>query len=220
MRKHIARIACVVFAFLTLDASAQEQTNYAYDALGRLVQVSTNSGTTTAYNYDKASNRSRVQTVTPATIGNGSFEHPNLANYQYLPAAPDLQFVGSAGISVEGDAWGFPSPWEGRQVAFLQSSSSSIGAVQLQARNLTVGRTYRIMFALSQRPDYGVNTVRLLINGTLAWSSAPASDQQFTAYLGPTFTAAATTADLRFESSLTPNDSGSGLDAIGIQRLD
>ncbi len=51
----------------SVPVHSAETTTYAYDAKGRLVRVvksgGPNSGTTTNYEHDKASNRKRVQTT-------------------------------------------------------------------------------------------------------------------------------------------------------------
>lgn len=69
---------------LGTSAAAQEVVTYSYDALGRLVATSTNgganNGTTSAYSYDAASNRTNVTvsasgggTPTPAPMPSCSF---------------------------------------------------------------------------------------------------------------------------------------------------
>ena len=156
-------------------AMAMETLTYGYDALGRLIRTSKDAAgpNISTYQYDAASNRQRVTTYPEATIPNGDFENPALSSYVYDPAAPGLSFSGSAGISRYGDAWGFPTPWSGRQVAFLQASGGT-GAVEMTAVNLYPGHQYQIAFAAAQRPGYATNTLQGFVNGVQVWSGVPA----------------------------------------------
>lgn len=90
-------------------AGADKTTRYQYDALGRLTSVQDDGSNPTAstYQFDAANNRTRVTVSAPARVLNGGFENPVISSYQYTPSAPDLAFVGNAGIAVIGDAWGF-----------------------------------------------------------------------------------------------------------------
>lgn len=202
-------------------AMAMETLTYGYDALGRLIRTSKDAAgpNISTYQYDAASNRQRVITYPEATIPNGDFENPALSSYVYDPAAPGLSFSGSAGISRYGDAWGFPAPWSGRQVAFLQAASGGTGAVEMTAVNLYPGHQYQIAFAAAQRPGYATNTLQVFVNGAQVWSGIPASADHFTPYPTSTFVTSSDSVTIRFASSPSSQDSASAIDSISIQRL-
>lgn len=217
-----ASLAVIGMALICVDTPADAGiTRYGYDALGRLTKVEGDgaNASVTNYQFDAASNRTRVSTSTPARVLNGSLEDPAIGSYQYNPSVPDLSFIGGAGIAVNGDPWSFPAPWHGRQVAFVQSSSGQIGSVELTAKGLVPGRSYRYAFAASQRPGFPVNVLKVYIDGNLVWDAAPASASQFTPYPTSSFVASSETSKIRFSSSPTSYDSSSAIDAISIERL-
>lgn len=202
-------------------AGAEKTTRYQYDALGRLtgVQDDGSNPTSSTYQFDAASNRTRVIVSAPARVLNGGFENPAIGSYQYTPSTPDLAFVGNAGIAVNGDAWGFPAPWDGRQVGFVQSGSGQTGSIELTATSLVPGRTYRYAFAAAQRPGFPANSLKVYVDGNLVWNAAPSSASQFTPYPTLSFVASSDRSKIRFSSSATSYDSSSAVDAVSIERL-
>ncbi|WP_322966066.1 hypothetical protein [Sphingomonas fuzhouensis] len=202
-------------------AMALETATFSYDALGRLIRTSKDVAgpNISTYQYDAASNRQRATTYPEATIPNGDFENPALSSYVYDPAAPGLSFSGSAGISRYGDAWGFPAPWSGHQVAFLQATPGGTGAVEMTAVNLYPGHQYQIAFAAAQRPGYAANSLQVFINGVLVWSRVPASADHFTPYPTSSFVPSSDSVTIRFASSPSSQDSASAIDSISVQRL-
>lgn len=217
---------CKIYAWLAISLTVisipqniYAETKYIYDAKGRLVEVQEQGATISRYTYDKVDNRKRVVTSWPAVIENGSFEDPVLASYRYGPEAPGLNFQYGAGISVAGDAWGFPAPKHGRQVAFLQSGGGAFGTIWMKATNLTAGKTYRINFSLSQRPGFPTNSVRLYVSNQLIWDAVPGSNQAFATYSSSVFVAQSSSVEVRFSSSPTSDDTGSGLDAVSISQI-
>ncbi len=207
---------------LASTSGAQESKQFTYDALGRLTKVESGSGPNAAqsaeYDFDKAGNRTRVRVAAPARVLNGTFENPALPAYAYAPAAPNVVFSGTAGIAVHGDAWGFPTPWHGRQVVFLQSSGNA-GSATMEATNLVVGRTYQFAFAVVRRPGSEANPVRVFVNNALVQTVTPSTDQNFVPFPTPSFVAGSQTATIRFEATSMAGDTSSGLDAVSIERL-
>jgi YD repeat-containing protein len=222
-RARPASLAVVSMSLLYIasSADAEKTIRYGYDALGRLTSAQDDGANASATNYqfDAASNRTKLSISAPARVLNGAFEDPVIESYQYNPSAPELSFVGLAGIAVNGDAWGFPAPWDGRQVAFVQSASGQTGSVELTASGLVPGRPYRFAFATSQRPGYPANSLRVYIDGNLVWDAAPASATQFTPYPTSLFVASSETSKIRFSSSPTSYDSSSAVDSVSIERL-
>lgn len=216
-------IAGLMLSGLAGASVAQESKQFTYDALGRLTKVESGSGPNDAqvseYMFDKAGNRTRVQVSAPARVENGSFESPSLDHYQLAPQTPNVQYSGSAGIAVHGDAVGFSAPWHGRQVVFLQSTGATVGSVTMQAKNLIIGKTYQIAYAVSRRPGYGTNSVNVYINGTLVQTVTAPTDQGFTPFPTPSFVATQPEWTIRFEATHVPNDSATALDAVSIERL-
>jgi hypothetical protein len=67
MMRALARSLLIILIAVPLPASAAETVTYVYDARGRLVQVvrtgTVNNGVTTAYQIDKADNRTNKTTT-------------------------------------------------------------------------------------------------------------------------------------------------------------
>lgn len=210
----------IVLQNLCLPALAQQTTEYNYDALGRLVGTSSSGahGLVSVIEYDAAGNRKRLATsAVLARVENESFEYPSTSTYIYTPSAPSIVFSGLAGIARDGSAWGFPPPWNGQQVAFLQSYGGRTGAIEMKAVNLTVGKTYFVAFASSRRPGHAGNVINLYVNTTLLWNIPPDTEVNFGGHATGTFVASDVTATIRFESSATSYDSASGIDAVSVQ---
>jgi hypothetical protein len=62
-------LALLIAALTAVAATASETINYSYDARGRLIQAkhggTVNNNVTANYTYDKASNRTNVNVVSP-----------------------------------------------------------------------------------------------------------------------------------------------------------
>lgn len=204
-----------------VPAGADRTTRYQYDGLGRLVTVQEDrpNATVSTYQIDAAGNRKRVIVTTPARVPNGSFETPAISCYQYNSSKPDVTFVGAAAIAVNGDAWGFPTPWAGRQVAIVQAAHGEAASVELTAANLVPGRTYRYAFAAAQRPNFPGNSLKVYIGGNLVWDAIPASATQFSTYPTGSFLASEATSKIRFSSTSTSYNFSSAVDAVSIERL-
>jgi hapalindole biogenesis HpiC1 cyclase-like protein len=75
-----------------------------------------------------------VATAVPVTIGNSSFETPELSgNFAYTPAGATWSFAGNAGISGPPSAFGSTPAPDGDQYAFLQTISSFSQQITLPA---------------------------------------------------------------------------------------
>lgn len=211
-----------IAALLAETASASEVFRYTYDAKGRLTNVdSSNSGSgSRAYSFDKADNRTRMQnTGASAAVLNGDAENPAVSNYAYNPSASDLVFSGGAGIAQNGGAWGFPAPWSGNQVFFIQASGNTAGYVEMKAVRLTVGQRYQFAFASAQRPGFPANSMKIYIDGNLVWDAPPDTADRFTPHPTQSFIASKDTATIRFAATPTSYDSSSAVDAVSVQPL-
>ncbi|EZP56497.1 hypothetical protein BW41_00643 [Sphingomonas sp. RIT328] len=207
---------------LTVSATASETVRNTYDAKGRLTNVDgSNSGSgSRVYSFDKADNRTRMQnTGAGATVLNGDAENPAVSNYAYNPSAPDLVFYGGAGIAQNGGAWGFPAPWSGNQVFFIQASGNTAGYVEMKAVRLTVGQRYQFAFASAQRPGFPANNMKIYIDGNLVWDAPPDTADRFTPHPTQSFIASKDTATIRFAATPTSYDSSSAVDAVSVQPL-
>lgn len=216
-------MACA-FVQLGTASSAQEAVTYTYDALGRLKASSATStfdSLNIQYQYDAAGNRTNVavQTNGPRTL-NGDFEVPAVNGFAYAPNAPSLTFKGLAGIAAYGSAWGFPPPWAGSQVAFLQAAHNTGGSLEVKAVHLNVGRRYQIVFAAARRPGYSENSLRIYVDNVLVWNAPPPTASHFSPFPTQSFIAVNTTAVVRFEATPTAYDSASAIDAVNVQQLD
>lgn len=224
VRQPAKRTAFLIFiAALPADsANASEVVRYSYDAKGRLTNVdSSDSGSgSRAYSYDKTDNRTRMQsTGASATVLNGDAENPAVSNYAYNPSAPDLVFSGGAGIAQNGGAWGFPTPWSGNQVFFIQASGNTAGYVEMKAVRLTIGQRYQFAFASAQRPGFPANNMKIYIDGSLVWDAPPDTADRFTPHPTQSFVATKDTAIIRFAATPTSYDSSSAIDAVSVQPL-
>ena len=213
----------IFIAALPADSvNASEVVRYSYDAKGRLTNIdSSNSGSgSRAYSFDKADNRTRMQnTGANATVLNGDAENPAVSNYAYNPSAPDLVFSGGAGIAQNGGAWGFPAPWSGNQVFFIQASGNTAGYVEMKAVRLTIGQRYQFAFASAQRPGFPANNMKIYIDGNLVWDAPPDTPDRFTPHPTQSFVASKDTATIRFAATPTSYDSSSAIDAVSVQPL-
>ncbi|QDC36362.1 hypothetical protein FIL70_02990 [Sphingobium fuliginis ATCC 27551] len=210
---------------LVQKGEAQSTESYGYDGHGRLISKTVDGpqNSSTSYIFDKADNRTQVSVTTgQSIILNRSFEFPQVSDFQYQPDASSAQgisFVSGSGVARNGGAWGFPTPWQGSQVAFLQATSSGAGYFDVPITGLTVGATYRVAFATAQRPNYAANAVTVSVAGQVLWNGIPASATQFTPYATNSFVANAATMTLRFSASPSSVDSASAIDAVSVQKL-
>lgn len=60
IRRFSSALAVATAVLLSASAASAGSTNYTYDALGRLVQVTMSSGIVVTYAYDAAGNRTQV----------------------------------------------------------------------------------------------------------------------------------------------------------------
>ena len=221
-RRQPARLISLIALLASPAVAAQSTVSYQYDALGRLksIQRGGSKASISNYEFDAAGNRRHIVTNAAETVLNGPFESPALSNYNYRPSVANIVFSGNSGIAVNGDDWHFPLPWDGRQVAFVQSSPAGEGgSVELTAINLVVGRTYQFTFAVAQRPGFPANSLKAYIDNNLVFDRLPPSAAQFSAFPTPPFVASSSTSKIRFSSSPSDYDSASGIDSVGIERL-
>jgi YD repeat-containing protein len=226
-KHHMRVISSLIFVSMTFShqGDAQSTESYGYDARGRLISktVEGPQNSSTSYLFDKADNRTQVNVSTgQSIILNRSFEYPQVSDFQYRPdtsSAQGMLFAQQAGVARNGGAWGFPAPWQGDQVAFLQAGGSSEGSFEMPITGLTIGATYRIAFAAAQRPNYPANAVSVSISGQALWSDVPASAAHFTAYATNSFVASAATMVLKFSATPSSVDSASGIDSVSVQKL-
>ncbi len=69
--RHTIHVLCLLGSLVAAPCMAQSGTDYAYDALGRLVLSTQNNGTQTGYTYDSAGNRiKKMQMSWPARSAN------------------------------------------------------------------------------------------------------------------------------------------------------
>jgi YD repeat-containing protein len=85
----IAALAC---AALSVPASAQQTTTYAYDALGRLTNSGQHDGATAYYVYDGANNRKSARCCD--TVGGWQVTDDGFDPYFYLQTYPDIRLAG------------------------------------------------------------------------------------------------------------------------------
>lgn len=217
-----AAFGIIVSLPLAISATASETVRYAYDAKGRVTNVdsSNSSSGSRTYSFDKADNRTRMQnTGASATVLNGDAENPAVSNYAYNPSAPDLVFSGGAGIAQNGGAWGFPAPWSGNQVFFIQTGGNTAGYVEMKAVRLTVGQRYQFAFASAQRPGFPANNMKIYIDGNLVWDAPPDTADRFTPHPTQSFIASKDTATIRFAATPASYDASSAVDAVSVQPL-
>ena len=229
MRATWIHSASVLALTTSAVAEASETVTYKYDALGRLVSTSISGGPSSGvvwiYTLDPAGNRSRVQvsgTATPSptptptngpvTVADASFEQPSIGNYSYSyrPTAAGMSFISNAGITANG-GFGFPTPPDGVQNAFLQYGNSKI---IMNFSGATPGATYVVKFMAINRPGYGGHVFSVVYAGqTLATMTAASSWQSYTT---GSFAAAQSSGTIEFDCGSPGIDAASGIDAVQI----
>jgi YD repeat-containing protein len=227
MRRIVGPLLAMFVLVLSAAAQAGVTTTYTYDALGRLVAVSTtgeiNNSTTVA--YDAAGNRTNFSVTTDgasgggnAIVADGSFESPpQNGGYTYDPVVSGATFTGGAGVAGNGSAWNFAAAPDGSQVAFISGAPTAHGSIALSVTGLTPGATYSVRFYMTQRAGYDPNPVVVSFNGTALGTFTPASTS-FTQVTTASFVASGTSGMLNFEGTSTAGAATTtmGVDAVTI----
>jgi YD repeat-containing protein len=209
MKRGARLILAMLSLALPATAPAGVTTTYTYDALGRLVAASTSGEVTHATNvsYDPAGNRISYTASGGSGQGpivvDGSFETPPLASgYVSDPIITGMTFTNWSGITAYGSDWGYAHAPDGAQAAFFDTPDPSHHAgITMAVSGLTAGATYQVSFMLARRPLYGLDVLRVSVDGTMLGDYTPVSTTtSFTTFTTPSFTATGTTATLSFAS--------------------
>lgn len=219
------KIATFVLMASAQAALAADSVTYSYDAKGRLsgtaVTAGPQTGAASAYTHDDTHNRlsaSVTLALAPGVVANAGFETPALgAGFQYNPSVGGNSYVSLAGIAGNGSAWAFNPAPQGSQVAFIQGSGGSNGAITMNVSGLVVGGVYVVQFQASARPGYSANQLAVAFGSTSLGSHTPGSTN-FAAITTPSFTASATTGVVSF-TGVSGGNTASGIDAVAVVRV-
>jgi hypothetical protein len=153
----------------------------------------------------------RAQTITAS-----SFESPSVGGgYVYNPHLIGAKFIGDAGV--DGGVFGFATPPDGAQDAFLQSTGGA-SSISLDVSGLTIGDSYTLAYYVTERPGYGDETVSVSSNEGSLGSFGPGS-LAWVQVTGGSFTAIATTDVLTFSVPGVQGDNDIGLDEVTLNGL-
>ncbi|MBX7103146.1 MAG: hypothetical protein K1X57_03645 [Gemmataceae bacterium] len=154
----------------------------------------------------------------PAASGlvDPGFEAPALTagQFRYLPTGSAWTFGGNAGISANGSGFtaGNPGAPEGRQVAFLQQSST-----MSQSATFAAG-AYAVTFNAAQRGNVpGTQTLQVLVDGAVVGSFNTVSGTGYTSLTSTTFNLSAGTHTITFKgTNLYGVDATMLIDNVGV----
>ena len=153
----------------------------------------------------------------PVTIGNSSFEAPDLsAAFAYTPSGATWSFTGNAGISAPPSGFGSTPAPDGDQYAFLQTISSFS-----QPITFPVDGNYVLTFFAAGRPPGGgfggTQTYQALLDLDVIFpATTTANGGPFTFEQSEAFFATAGVHTLTFQGVNSNNDNTAFIDAIAI----
>jgi uncharacterized membrane protein len=153
----------------------------------------------------------------PIDVANGDFEEDGLPDdYKYQNPIGWPDSTGGIVQCKNGNGpWGGLDSGSGGYFISVQGAGAKLTQT---LSGLMVGGTYGVSFMAAHRPGYGDDeTLRLIVDGTDAWSTSHPADD-FTPYTG-IFTAAATEAVLTFENDSPAGDKSVFVDAVTVVRL-
>ncbi len=151
---------------------------------------------------------------TNTSITNGGFEATAANGFAYTPSNAGWIFSGASGIQSNGSPWGAPTAPEGKQTAFLQSSSSIDQTVGIAADG-----TYTISFKGALRsyrsPGAPNQQIAVYIDSSLANVFSPSSTTAWDSFsLTRSLTAGSHT--ISFRGAVSNGDTTAFFDAVSI----
>jgi PEP-CTERM motif len=158
--------------------------------------------------------------LSAATVANGSFEEPVLAEgyngFEYQPIVAGNFYESNTGVQRNGSAWNFADAPDGFQTAFVQDAGFGFNSINMYVSGLIVGKSYRFRFKLANRPGFDTNTLDVSF-GSNDFGNFGAPSTDWKTRMTSIFIATNEADTLSFVGEgLFFRDAGIGLDAVSV----